>query len=120
MRQLKCIIVGTMILGALSGCSNKNVPLSPEGSQIKVVKTETLKKCQYLGKVFASDVNGMSQSYQSHEHLYQDELNTMKNQAALLGANTIKVTQHDVSFGGKNNTSLVSEHGLKGGAYLCK
>lgn len=46
----------------------------------------------------------MSQSYQSHEHLYPDELNTMKNKEALLGANTIKVTQHDVSFEGKQHT----------------
>lgn len=39
---------------------------SPEGSQIKVAKKQDyLKRASIWVKFFASDVNGMSQSYQS-------------------------------------------------------
>ncbi|KTC80172.1 putative outer membrane lipoprotein [Legionella steelei] len=113
-----CLLV-TLLVG-LSSCS-KNVALTSEGAQIKVVKAGKLSRsCQYLDKISAYDVNGVSQSYQSHEHLYQDELNILKNKSALLGANTLMITQHQSLFTGNPKTHLVDRHGLEGKAYRCK
>ncbi|HAU1249883.1 TPA: DUF4156 domain-containing protein [Legionella pneumophila] len=109
----------TLLVG-LSSCS-KNVELTSEGAQIKVVKAGQIdRSCQYLDKISAYDVNGVTQSYQSHEHLYQDELNILKNKSALLGANTLMITQHKATFTGNPKTHLVDQHGLVGKAYRCK
>lgn len=109
----------TAIMVGLSGCSNI-VELSSEGAQIKLLKKEQLgKKCNYLGRVFAYDTNGATQSYQSHEHLYQDELNILKNKAAILGANSLSLTKHKVRYLGKTKDSLVDQHELEGSAYYC-
>lgn len=109
----------TLLVG-LSSCS-KNVALTSEGTQIKLVKADKpSRSCQYLDTISAYDVNGVSQSYQSHEHLYQDELNILKNKAALLGENTLIITQHQSTFSGNPKTHLVNQHGLVGKAYRCK
>lgn len=109
----------TLLVG-LSSCS-KNVELTSEGAQIKVVKSGQINRsCQYLDTISAYDVNGVSQSYQSHEHLYQDELNILKNKSAQLGANTLMITQHQSTFTGNPKNQMVDQHGLVGKAYRCK
>ncbi len=108
-----------LVLGFV-GCS-KNVPLLPEAQQIMVAKSNAnIKRCTDLGKVVAYDVNGVSQSYQSHEHLYQDELNTLKNNTAKLGGDTLVITKDEATYTGNPKTHLVNNHTLEGNAYRCK
>lgn len=91
--QMKRTIL-LMVSALLVGCSY-NAKLTPEGEKVTLLQSgKPSKSCVFLGEVRASDRNGMSQSYQSHEHLIQDELNILRNEAALLGANTVLVTQH--------------------------
>src|SRR3990167_5509579 len=109
-----------IFLVGLSGCS-KNAELTSECERIKVVKINQIgRNCQYLDKISAYDMNGVTQSYQSHEHLYQDELNILKNKAALLGANTIMITKHIVTFKGNPKTHLANQHRLEAKVYSCK
>ncbi|CAM3020775.1 MULTISPECIES: DUF4156 domain-containing protein [Legionella] len=108
-----------LLLG-LVGCS-KNVPLLPEAQHITVAPSSvSMKRCTDLGKVIAYDVNGVSQSYQSHQHLYQDQLNTLKNHTAQLEGNTLVITKDEASFTGNPKTHLVDKHTLEGKAYRCK
>lgn len=112
-------VVPFLVLGFV-GCS-KNVPLLPEAQHITVASSSiNIKRCTDLGKVVAYDVNGVSQSYQSHEHLYQDELNTLKNNTAELGGDTLVITKDKATYNGNPKTHLVDKHTLEGKAYRCK
>lgn len=101
------------------GCSY-NVTLSPEAEKIKVLEsTKKATQCKSLGELWAYDTNGSTQSYQSHEHLYIDELNILKNKAASLGADSIVITKHLVTYQGNPKHDNVDTHQLKGFAYRC-
>ncbi|CAM2775185.1 TPA: DUF4156 domain-containing protein [Legionella pneumophila] len=119
MNTISRYVVPFLVLGFV-GCS-KNVPLLPEAQHIRVAPpSNNMKHCSDLGKVVAYDVNGVSQSYQSHEHLYQDELNTLKNNTAELGGDTLVITKDKSTFSGNPKTHLVDKHTLEGKAYRCK
>ncbi|KTD53909.1 DUF4156 domain-containing protein [Legionella quateirensis] len=109
-----------MVPVVLVGCSY-NAKLTPEGEKVTIVQSgKPTKNCTFLGDVSAYDRNGMSQSYQSHEHLIQDELNILRNKAALLGANTLRVTEHKQTYEGNPKNDFVADHGMVGRAYRCK
>ncbi|WP_457608726.1 DUF4156 domain-containing protein, partial [Legionella pneumophila] len=102
------------------GCSY-NAKLTPEGEKVTLLQSgKPSKGCAFLGEVRAYDRNGMSQSYQSHEHLIKDERNILRNEAALLGANTVLVTQHQQTYEGKPKNDFVADHWMAGRAYRCK
>ncbi|STX81642.1 putative outer membrane lipoprotein [Legionella busanensis] len=110
----------SVALQALMGCSN-NVALLPEAQKVTVTQSHAaIKHCKNLGKLMASDVNGVSQAYQSHEHLYQDELNILKNQTAQLGGNTLVIISDKATYAGNPQTHLVDTHRLEGIAYQCR
>lgn len=103
----------------VAGCSY-NVALTSEAEKINVLQsTKMAMKCKALGNLWAYDTNGSTQSYQSHEHLYTDELNILKNKAALLGADSLVITKHHVTYQGNPKHDNVDEHQLKGTAYRC-
>lgn len=109
-----------MIPAVLVGCSY-NAKLTPEGEKVTIVPSgKPTKNCTFLGDVSAYDRNGMSQSYQSHEHLIKDELNILRNKAALLGANALRVTEHQQTYEGNPKNDFVADHGMAGKAYRCK
>ncbi|HAT7890308.1 TPA: DUF4156 domain-containing protein [Legionella pneumophila] len=104
----------------LVGCSY-NAKLTPEGEKVTILQSGQLSKgCIFLGEVRAYDRNGMSQSYQSHEHLIKDERNILRNEAALLGANTVLVSQHQQTYEGNPKNDFVADHWMVGRAYRCK
>ncbi|WP_457589290.1 DUF4156 domain-containing protein, partial [Legionella pneumophila] len=85
--------------------------LTPEGEKVVFLQSgKSTKGCIFLGEVRAYDRNGMSQSYQSHEHLIKDERNILRNEAALLGANTVLVTQHQQTYEGKPQNDFIADH----------
>lgn len=104
----------------LVGCSY-NAKLTPEGEKVTILQSGQLSKgCTFLGEVRAYDRNGMNQSYQSHEHLIKDERNILRNEAALLGANTVLVSQHQQTYEGNPKNDFVADHWMVGRAYRCK
>ncbi|MCE0722758.1 DUF4156 domain-containing protein [Legionella resiliens] len=108
-----------MIPAVLVGCSY-NAKLTPEGEKVTIVQSgKPTKNCTFLGDVSAYDRNGMSQSYQSHEHLIKDELNILRNKASLLGANTLRITEHQQTYEGNPKNDFVADHGMVGRAYRC-
>ncbi|MCW8399418.1 DUF4156 domain-containing protein [Legionella sp. PATHC038] len=110
-----------LLVPALLVSCSYNAKLTPEGEKVTIFQSGKLSKdCAFLGEVKAYDRNGMSQSYQSHEHLIKDELNILKNEAALLGANTVLVTQHQQTYDGKPKNDFVADHWMVGRAYHCK
>ncbi|HAT7823875.1 TPA: DUF4156 domain-containing protein [Legionella pneumophila] len=109
-----------LVPALLMSCSY-NAKLTPEGEEVSLLQSgKPSKRCAFLGDVSAYDRNGMSQSYQSHEHLIQDELNILRNKAALLGANTLFVTKHQQTYEGNPKNDFLAEHGMVGKAYQCK
>ena len=119
---MKRIVYGALpvILLALVSCSN-NAALLPEAQQVTVAQSRAaIKHCKNLGKIMASDVNGVSQAYQSHEHLYQDEVNMLKNKTAELGGNTLLITKDKATYTGNPQTHSVDTHSLEGMAYECR
>ncbi|HEI6742092.1 TPA: DUF4156 domain-containing protein [Legionella pneumophila] len=109
-----------MASALLVSCSY-NAKLTPEGEKVTLLQSgKPSKACAFLGEVKASDRNGMSQFYQSHEHLIKDELNILRNEAALLGANTVLVTQHQQTYEGNPKNDFVADHWMVGRAYRCK
>lgn len=100
--------------------SCSTVKLTPEGSQVRLIDEKNLSRsCKYIAKVSASDINGVTQSYQSHEHLHQDETNIMKNKAAQLGANALIVAKDKAIFPGDPKTHVIESHWMEGKAYQC-
>ena len=109
-----------MLITAISAGCTYNVALTPEAKKIAVLQsTKIAAKCQLLDDIWAYDVNGSTQSYQSHAHLYRDEINILKNKAALLGADTIVITKHEETFRGDPKKDNIDRHALIGHAYLC-
>lgn len=126
--QIKPYTLAAFLLtGALAGCST--VALQPGAEAIKVTKAVKLPGgCQRLGQVASKDVNGVTQSYQSHAHLQEDQLATLKNAALKLGANVIVLTEHQTTYvksqPSDNPRTLsyrgINTHRIAGIAYRCE
>ncbi|KGP62443.1 membrane protein [Legionella norrlandica] len=116
MKRTLLVIIPSLLVG----CSYK-AKLTPEGEKVTILQSGQISKdCTFLGGVRAYDRNGMSQSYQSHEHLIKDERNILRNEAALLGANTVLVSQHQQTYEGNPKNDFVADHWMVGRAYRCK
>lgn len=111
------VVIGACLF--VSACTF-NTPLLSEADKVKILTTRNAKACKFMGKIWAFDVNGSSQAYQSKEHLHQDGLNKLKNQTIERGANAFYITNHQVSYRGDPKKNDVDEHRFNAEAYLCK
>lgn len=103
----------------MSGCT-ANAHLTPEGEKVMIYTSQPPKNCEFIGEVNAYDRNGVSQSYQSHEHLIKDGQNILRNKAAELGANTLIISKHNQTYTGNPKNDFVDEHRMTALAYKCK
>ena len=110
--------IGIVFPILMSGCTS-NARLTSEGEKVMIYTSKAPKNCKLIGKVNAYDRNGVSQSYQSHEHLIKDEQNILRNKAAAIGANTVIISKHDQTYTGNPKNDFVDEHWMSGLAYKC-
>ena len=75
----------------LTGCATAK--LLPGANKVQVVDKMPHGKCRLIGPIWHSERNGISQSYQSEEHLRQDSINRLKNKAVKMGANQVVITK---------------------------
>ena len=110
-------IFALFFIGAmLSSCAN--VPINEDAKKVVLVKN-ALQNCKFLGEVKAYDRNGVTHSYASHPHLYQDGINVLKNKAAERGGNRLFIDFHKYNLKNDKDSELIDEHLLKGDVYLC-
>ena len=98
----------------LTGCAT--APLIPGAEKVKVVDKRPQGQCKLIGPIWHSERSGISQSYQSEEHLRQDSINRLKNKAVKMGANQVVITKKEVTY----TEHQVDIYALKGRAYFCK
>lgn len=101
-------------LVAFTGCAT--APLLPEAGRVEIVDKNPRGQCRLIGPIRHSERNGISQSYQSKEHLHQDSINRLKNKAVKMGANQVVITKKRVTY----TEHRVDIYELKGQAYFCK
>lgn len=131
MRQFNFLIatIISCVVGSLTGCVIIP-PLEPGAEKIVMIDRVPSKQCKLVGYVTSTDVNGVTQIFTSHEALQQNEINTLKNRALALGANTIVLVKHKTTYtrqGGlswgnpnnPNNPIRVDTHVMSGKAYQC-
>jgi hypothetical protein len=108
------------LTGILTGCTTSS--LHPNAETVVVVNSAP-RNCQFKG-----DVNsGVShQRVASHENIHRDQIIIMKNQAMQLGANTLLITSHNMTYysnylvaSGKT-VQEIETHQVSGKAYYCK
>ena len=102
-----------MVIMLSSGCAI--APLVP-GADAVVISSKKPAHCKYIGPVWSFERNGVSQSYNSKEHLRQDVLNRLKNKAVEMGADTVVVTKTKVTY----DSNRVDLYEVKGSAYRCQ
>ncbi len=110
----------------LASCTS--VPLEPRAKNIKVISQIPSSRCRSLGHVTATDTSGITIEYASHEEIQKMQINSLKNQAAKLGANVVVITLHTythgspiylVSTGEFVNDPNEFSHQMSGVAYWC-
>lgn len=117
MKQYGFLMLGVVI--ALVGCTTMNKKVLPGSERVAIVDQIPSKGCYRINKVNASDNNGFTQSYTSHEHLQTDQIISLKNQAAELGANVILLTEHEATYRKWTGYSKIDTHAMAGIAYRC-
>lgn len=98
----------------LTGCATAK--LLPGANKVQVIDKNPRGQCRLIGPIWHSERNGISQSYQSEEHLRQDVINRLKNKAVKLGANQVVIIHKKVT----RAAHRVDIYELKGQAYFCK
>ena len=94
------LIIITILV--LNGCTEAPIKLSPEGSQLRIVNEKNVDCCcKNKGIVTASRVYEWSTVAIENE----SALNEVRNKAAALGANAIKIVHMQTTFQGTSVTA---------------
>jgi hypothetical protein len=81
-------IRGVLCAVWLGGCAA--TPLNPEAQMVRVVTNEPA-GCKYLGEVTGNQGDFFTGGFTSNANLETGARNSMKNEAAKLGANTVQL-----------------------------
>lgn len=116
-------VISASALMALAGCTSIST-LNSGAEHIKIVTGGIPKNCNLRGKV---SINETEIYGPSHKTVQIGQLNKLKSQAIKLGANLIKITNHQTKYyehpeyiieEGKIQWEL-DAHGISGLAYHC-
>lgn len=82
--------IGLFLLSTcvLAGCAA--TPLNPEAQMVRIVTTQP-SGCKYLGEVTGNQGDFFTGEFTSNANLETGARNSMKNEAAKLGANTVQL-----------------------------
>ena len=98
------------LMTLITGCSS--IQATDAGNKVKVTVNSIPKDCEYLGQV--SGNQGLQGSFMSPRELDEGSMNSMKNNAAMLGANRIElITTH-------NTNGMLQDTINLGSAYKCQ
>ena len=103
----------SLVFTLLVGCSVAS--LMP-GAEAVAVYNKRPSNCKIVGPVWSIERNGVSQSYNTKEHLRKDALNRLKNKAVKAGGNTVEITKTNVTYDGER----IDSYEIRGIAYQCK
>lgn len=100
----------------LAGCAA--TPLNTGALGVEIANAaKDVKKCTFVGDVMGSQGNRFSGGFTSNENLMLGARNSIKNEAARVGANRVLIQQqHNTPYfmaGGTSNSTLI------GKAYQC-
>ena len=103
----------SLVFSLLVGCSVAS--LIP-GAKAVVISNKRPSNCKIIGPIWSIERNGVSQSYNTKEHLHKDALNRLKNKAVKAGGNTVEITKTNVTYDGDR----IDIYEIRGIAYQCK
>ena len=111
--QMKKTLSAGLISLFLLGCVTPSEELIPQADQVRVLTTSlpSLDKCRWVGEVTGNEGHWYSYLFYSNDALIQGAVNELKNNAFLMGADTV------VTMSPHNFTTSVS---LLGTAYDCR
>ena len=78
-------------LALLSGCATQ---LTMQGQQVRTIDKQSDYKCKFIGTVTGSNSMGNTKAHDS-----QGAMNEMRNSAAEIGANAVRLLNLDVTLG---------------------
>lgn len=102
------------------GCSA--TPVTPEGAQVRIVDNQRLaaqieESCEWLGEVNGSQGNFFTADVTSEKAMMEGARNSLRNQAANMGANTVIIQRHHATesemFIGTGGHSFIGQ------AFIC-
>ena len=104
----------------LSGCTA--APLTQEGSSVRIIDNERLaaeieNSCKWLGEVNGTQGNYFTADFTSESNMMAGSRNSLRNQAAKIGANTVIIQRHQSV---QNNEFIgTGGHTFIGQAFKC-
>lgn len=112
---MKKMLLGLSVV-VIAGCAAN--PLNTGAERVEIANTaKDVKKCAFVADVMGSQGNRFSGGFTPNENLMLGARNSIKNEAARLGANTILIQQQNNTpyfmAGGTANSTLI------GKAYRC-
>jgi hypothetical protein len=112
-----------LLTGLLTSCAS-TVQLEPGAENVKVMTGAIPKSCQLRGNVGVSQTDIYGPTHKSKQN---EQINTLRNQAARMGANVVSITSHQTTYyahpeyiisEGKAQREL-GAHAMNGKAYRC-
>lgn len=116
-------VISASVLMSLTGCTSISI-LNSGAEHVKIVAGGIPKNCNLRGKV---SINETEIYGPSHKTVQIGQLNKLKSQAVRLGANLIKITNHQTKYYEHPEYIIVEAkiqweldaHGISGLAYHC-
>ncbi|HAT1993803.1 DUF4156 domain-containing protein [Fluoribacter dumoffii] len=114
-----------LALQFIVGCVPRS--LEPNAKKVVIIYNQSTmaKSCEFLGKIFNSDVHGKKLHFTLglEKNLKTDDLNFLKNEGAKLGANLVVFEEHHTSIERYHpqpgHITDISIHAIYAKAYRC-
>lgn len=113
MKKLIAVIIAAAVL---AGCSANE--LNANASRVRVTNQEP-KDCQFVGTVTGHQGNAFTGFYTSNTNLEQGAMNTIRNEAANLGADTLVILTQRAGVTGNWSNQQETNVIITGSAYKC-
>jgi uncharacterized protein YbjQ (UPF0145 family) len=84
----------TMCAVLIAGCAHQ---LTQGGQRVRLVDRQSDRQCEFIGTVTGANALGNTKAHDS-----QGAMNQMRNYAAEMGANAVRVLNVDVTYGETN------------------
>lgn len=95
---MKTILISTLILFLLSGCTAKNI-LTPSAKNVRIYnKIPTNLNCEYKDEIIGSEGNMFRFLFVSNRDMTAGALADLRNQASRLGGNAIEIRPTDFMY----------------------
>jgi len=117
MKVQKLAAISIMSAFGLMGCSA--IRLNPNAHRVIASKDPAPKGCKYIGSVVGSQGGWFTGGWTSNKNLAEGSMNDLKNRAANMGANYVKIEADRAGLTLSDGSGSQTDVTWNGNAYYC-